>query len=283
MTSATTPFLLLFGASYFFAEFGPNTTTFVMAAECYPTSVRATGHGLSAGIAKLGAFIGVYLFPQISSAFGLAGALKFAAGMALIGTLLTLLLPEPSRRSLEDTQTRDAAAASCSPSCRRGHPGRLNGGERRAPATDVARSPGIRRQSIRAPLACPPTGENDVNPSRRLTMLTIPTHKERASCVPSGCRGCRCASPRAAASVARSPKRFAASRRAPRLPTSRMAANPPACLRTGNRHMSAETKTAAERTTRRLTGRSGALVGCCSEAVADRSGSGGRTAGWART
>jgi predicted MFS family arabinose efflux permease len=102
VTTVTAPFLLLFGASYFFAEFGPNTTTFVLAAECYPTSVRTTGHGLSAGIAKLGAFIGVYLFPQISKAFGLAGALEFAAGMALAGTLLTLLLPETSRRSLED-------------------------------------------------------------------------------------------------------------------------------------------------------------------------------------
>jgi MFS family permease len=107
VTAATVPFLLLFGASYFFAEFGPNTTTFVMAAECYPTSVRTTGHGLSAGIAKLGAFIGVYLFPQISSAFGLTGALEFAAGMALAGTLLTLLLPETSRRSLEDISAED--------------------------------------------------------------------------------------------------------------------------------------------------------------------------------
>ena len=34
VTTAVTPFLLLFGASYFFAEFGPNTTTFVLAAEC---------------------------------------------------------------------------------------------------------------------------------------------------------------------------------------------------------------------------------------------------------
>ncbi|HZO78668.1 MAG TPA: MFS transporter [Solirubrobacteraceae bacterium] len=107
VTAATVPFLLLFGASYFFAEFGPNTTTFVLAAECYPTSIRTTGHGLSAGIAKLGAFMGVYLFPQISSAFGLTGALEFAAGMALAGTLLTLLLPETSRRSLEDISEED--------------------------------------------------------------------------------------------------------------------------------------------------------------------------------
>jgi PHS family inorganic phosphate transporter-like MFS transporter len=101
VTTAATPFLLLFGASYFFAEFGPNTTTFVLAAECYPTSVRTTGHGISAGIAKLGAFIGVYLFPDISKAFGVSGALKFSAGMALMGLLLTLVIPETSQKSLE--------------------------------------------------------------------------------------------------------------------------------------------------------------------------------------
>ncbi len=111
VTTVTAPFLLLFGASYFFAEFGPNTTTFVLAAECYPTSLRTTGHGLSAGIAKLGAFLGVYLFPEITKAFGLAGALEFAAGMAAAGTLLTLLLPETSRRSLEEISEEGRGSA----------------------------------------------------------------------------------------------------------------------------------------------------------------------------
>ena len=101
ISTAMLPFLLVYGVSYFFAEFGPNTTTFVLAAECYPTSVRTTGHGISAGVAKLGAFIGVYLFPHISKAFGISGALKFSAGMALVGTLLTLLIPETSQQSLE--------------------------------------------------------------------------------------------------------------------------------------------------------------------------------------
>jgi sugar phosphate permease len=96
------PFLLLFGISYFFAEFGPNTTTFVLATECYPTAARATGHGISSGVAKLGAFIGVYAFPHISSALGIHGALAFSAGMAALGTLLTLLIPETANRSLEE-------------------------------------------------------------------------------------------------------------------------------------------------------------------------------------
>jgi MFS family permease len=41
------PFLLLFGAAYFFSEFGPNTTTFVYPAEIFPVRVRTTCHGVA--------------------------------------------------------------------------------------------------------------------------------------------------------------------------------------------------------------------------------------------
>jgi len=51
LTTLVLPFLLLFGVSYFFSNFGPNETTFVLAGEVYPTSAQSTGHGLSAGIA----------------------------------------------------------------------------------------------------------------------------------------------------------------------------------------------------------------------------------------
>jgi PHS family inorganic phosphate transporter-like MFS transporter len=102
ITTVIGPFLLLFGVSYFFAEFGPNTTTFVLSAEVYPTSARATGNGISAGVAKVGAFIGVYLFPIIKSHLGVSGALELSFGMAVIGFALTLIIPEPSQRSLED-------------------------------------------------------------------------------------------------------------------------------------------------------------------------------------
>lgn len=108
VTTIVAPFLVLFGISYFFAEFGPNTTTFVLSAELYPTSQRATGHGISAGIAKVGAFLGVYLFPVIKGHFGVAGALKISAGFALVGLLLTLLLPEPKLRSLDELSQEEA-------------------------------------------------------------------------------------------------------------------------------------------------------------------------------
>jgi hypothetical protein len=59
-TTTITPFLVLFGATYFFSEFGPNTTTFVYPAEIFPVRVRTTSHGTAAAAGKLGAFVGTY-------------------------------------------------------------------------------------------------------------------------------------------------------------------------------------------------------------------------------
>jgi PHS family inorganic phosphate transporter-like MFS transporter len=96
------PFLVLYAISYFFAEFGPNTTTFVLPGEVFPTRFRTSAHGLSAGIAKFGAFIGVFLLPVLVADLGLRGALAISAGAALVGIACTALLPEPARRSLDE-------------------------------------------------------------------------------------------------------------------------------------------------------------------------------------
>jgi MFS transporter, PHS family, inorganic phosphate transporter len=112
MTTAVLPFLAVYGISYFFTEFGPNVTTFVLPGELYPVSVRATGHGISAGIGKFGAFIGVFLFPVLQSSLGLRGTLLLTAGVSAGGALLTLVLPEPAGRSLDDiTGQPDVVAA----------------------------------------------------------------------------------------------------------------------------------------------------------------------------
>ncbi|MGE5131430.1 MAG: MFS transporter [Gemmatimonadota bacterium] len=102
MTTTVAPFLLVYGISYFFTEFGPNMTTFVMPSELYPVTMRATGHGISAGIGKFGAFVGVFLFPILSTDLGLRGTLLLTAGVSVAGLLLTLVLPEPAGRSLEE-------------------------------------------------------------------------------------------------------------------------------------------------------------------------------------
>ena len=114
-TTAVAPFLIAYGISYFFTEFGPNVTTFILPGEVFPVSVRATGHGISAGVGKLGAFIGVFLFPVLQTTLGLRGTLLLTAGVAVLGGLLTLVLPEPARRSLHDISAKYTRASAAVP------------------------------------------------------------------------------------------------------------------------------------------------------------------------
>ena len=51
--------------------------------------MHATGHGISAGVGKLGAF----LLPLLSDSPGLRGTLPLTAGVAVLGFALTLVLP----------------------------------------------------------------------------------------------------------------------------------------------------------------------------------------------
>jgi MFS transporter, PHS family, inorganic phosphate transporter len=53
-------FVIVYGLTYFFANFGPNSTTFLMPVEVFPTRMRTTGHGISAAMGKLGATAGSY-------------------------------------------------------------------------------------------------------------------------------------------------------------------------------------------------------------------------------
>ena len=103
LTALTVPFLLVYGVSYFFTEFGPNVTTFVYPAEVFPVMVRSTAHGIAAALGKVGAFIGAFAFPYLlNSSFHLPGAMAFAAIVSLAGLVLTVFtLPETNQLSLE--------------------------------------------------------------------------------------------------------------------------------------------------------------------------------------
>jgi MFS family permease len=104
VTTVALQFVLLYGISYFFTEFGPNTTTFIYPAEIFPVEVRTTGHGISAGAGKMGAFAGAFLFPDmLASSLGVRGAEIVAGVVAAAGMLLTIaLLPEPKGKTLEE-------------------------------------------------------------------------------------------------------------------------------------------------------------------------------------
>jgi PHS family inorganic phosphate transporter-like MFS transporter len=110
LTVNVAPFIAIFGVSYFFTEFGPNTTTFVLPSEVFPVNMRTTGHGFAAGIGKLGAFVGVFLVPVLETHIGLRGLLLVSGIAAILGFALTRVLPEPSGRSLEEVSGEDEAS-----------------------------------------------------------------------------------------------------------------------------------------------------------------------------
>jgi MFS transporter, PHS family, inorganic phosphate transporter len=105
------PFPLVYGISNFFAEFGPNATTFVYPAELVPVEARTTGQGIAAAAGKLGGFVGVFLFPIFMAWNGLFAAEFAAASVSVFGIIVTLaMLPETKGMSLEELSADQTAA-----------------------------------------------------------------------------------------------------------------------------------------------------------------------------
>ena len=63
-------FVVLYCVANFFQNFGPNTTTFIIPGEAFPTRYRATAHGISAASGKLGAVIAQLAFQWLKDVGG---------------------------------------------------------------------------------------------------------------------------------------------------------------------------------------------------------------------
>ena len=108
VSTAVVPFLVLYALSYFFVEFGPNMTTFVLPAEIFPTKIRGTADGISAGAGKLGAFVGALMVPHMLVWIGVRGVMGVMAAVSFVGIFLTLAcIPEPKLRALESLSGED--------------------------------------------------------------------------------------------------------------------------------------------------------------------------------
>ncbi|EHK20878.1 uncharacterized protein TRIVIDRAFT_59225 [Trichoderma virens Gv29-8] len=122
-----TAMLVLYIVAQFLFNFGPNTTTFIIPGECYPTRYRSTGHGLSAAAGKIGAIIAQVISIPIlrkDSPLNCSGnacsphlnrLLQLFALFMLLGTLVSLLVPETKGMTLEELsgETRTSYNAGC--------------------------------------------------------------------------------------------------------------------------------------------------------------------------
>lgn len=96
-------FQAMYFLSSFFNQFGPNSVTFLIAGEVFPTPVRATAHGFSACIGKAGALLASVLYNYIDT------QTKFyvVPWFGLAGMLLTFLfLPDTTGLDLKEQERR---------------------------------------------------------------------------------------------------------------------------------------------------------------------------------
>jgi MFS transporter, PHS family, inorganic phosphate transporter len=105
LTSTVTPFAVVFGLSLFGIAVGPNYTTMLLAAECYPTAIRSTAHGISAGTAKVGAFLGALITPVALADLGLRPTVLIAGACFVLGIATTVLVAEPRGAALDTIDT----------------------------------------------------------------------------------------------------------------------------------------------------------------------------------
>ncbi|KAM1044649.1 hypothetical protein ACFX2I_035637 [Malus domestica] len=108
-------FVVIYSLTFFFANFGPNATTFVVPAEIFPARFRSTCHGISAASGKLGAIVGAFGFLYLaqnkdknktdagySPGIGVKNSLLVLGVVNFLGILFTFLVPESNGRSLEE-------------------------------------------------------------------------------------------------------------------------------------------------------------------------------------
>ena len=93
-------FAVMYGFIFFFANFGPNSTTFIVPTEIFPTRLRSTCHGISGAGGKAGAIVGVFLF--LYAGWSIPRKLLVLASCNLVGIIFTLFLPESKGMSLEE-------------------------------------------------------------------------------------------------------------------------------------------------------------------------------------
>nr|ARM10257.1 phosphate transporter [Malus domestica] len=108
-------FVVIYSFTFFFANFGPNATTFVVPAEIFPARLRSTCHGISAAAGKAGAIVGAFGFlyaaqdknPTKTDAgyppgIGVKNSLIMLGVINFFGMVFTFLVPESKGKSLEE-------------------------------------------------------------------------------------------------------------------------------------------------------------------------------------
>ncbi|ORE08843.1 phosphate:H+ symporter [Rhizopus microsporus var. microsporus] len=106
-------FIVLFTITQIFFNWGPNTTTFVVPGECFPTRYRSTAHGISAASGKIGSIIAQVAFGLLKDIGGpnawIDHLLQLFAFFMLTGLLSSFLINETKGKTLEELSQEENA------------------------------------------------------------------------------------------------------------------------------------------------------------------------------
>eukprot|EP00878_Enallax_costatus_P036417 GHUV01040895.1.p1 GENE.GHUV01040895.1~~GHUV01040895.1.p1 ORF type:complete len:151 (-),score=42.62 GHUV01040895.1:376-828(-) len=94
--------VIVYALTFFFANFGPNSTTFIIPGEAFPTRFRSTCHGLSAAAGKAGAILGVFAFGDLKNKQGFPITFGMLSIFMFAGLLCTYFVPETKGLTLEE-------------------------------------------------------------------------------------------------------------------------------------------------------------------------------------
>jgi MFS family permease len=86
---------------------GPNSTTWTLPSELFPTSLRGSANGLAAAAGKLGAAVGIFFLPVLEDAWGLTLLMIAVAAVCFLGYLVTAIFGaglETNGRALEGSE-----------------------------------------------------------------------------------------------------------------------------------------------------------------------------------
>jgi putative MFS transporter len=86
---------------------GPNSTTFTLAPVLFPTQLRATASGFAAGVAKIGATLGVFVLPILKGKFGVPAVLGMMAVVSVLGLVVTLVFGTRTLNNCEPIAAND--------------------------------------------------------------------------------------------------------------------------------------------------------------------------------
>ena len=75
----------------FMTNLGPNSQTYLIAGEVFPTPVRGMGAGFAAAFAKIGVVMTAFLFPILLADIGTQTLLYILVGTSFLGAIITWL------------------------------------------------------------------------------------------------------------------------------------------------------------------------------------------------